>query len=47
MLTVCDSSLVLFLEADLQSREAVANCLRSQIKEQIVQTQEKQTNNYI
>ena len=45
MLTVCDSSLVSFLEADLQSREAVANCLRSQIKEQIVQTQEKQTNN--
>lgn len=36
MLTACDSSLVSFLEADLQSREAIANCLRSQIKEQIV-----------
>lgn len=36
MLTVCDSSLVSFLEVDLQSREEIANCLRSQIKEQIV-----------
>lgn len=36
MLTVCDSSLLSFLKADLQSREAIANCLRSQIKEQIV-----------
>lgn len=46
-LTVCDSKLVSFFKVDLQNREAIANCLRSQIKEQIVWTQKKQTNNHI